>query len=155
MRLTTSVTRSECLYILVLPAVQEKSPSLIPLSHCLKHRPAGLASKMLHFSTLILATVLASSKVHAAPTGPSPPQPTVPPASNSPNPLLWSGNSPLSDSVPQPLRDTFGATILGPQNVPIALENADLLAPPTTDHGSVYVSSLCLCAYVHSADGRA
>ncbi|KAF8442156.1 oxalate decarboxylase [Boletus edulis BED1] len=61
------------------------------------------------------------------------PSPTVPYASDSPNSHLWNENSPI---VPEAIRNTTGATILGPQNLPIDLQNADFLAPPTTDGGS-------------------
>ena len=64
------------------------------------------------------------------------PVPTVLPATGNPNTLLWQED----DSVdPQPIRGTLGAKILGPQNYPVQLQNADLLAPPSTDSGSVYV----------------
>ncbi|KAI0359916.1 oxalate decarboxylase [Trametes cingulata] len=59
---------------------------------------------------------------------------TVPFASDDPNGMLWSEDS---TGDPQPIRDSLGASIMGPQNVPIALQNPDLLAPPTTDEGSV------------------
>ncbi|KAI0671639.1 oxalate decarboxylase [Trametes maxima] len=60
--------------------------------------------------------------------------PTVPYASDDPNYPLWSAESNIT---PQAQRGTLGATILGPQNVPIDLQNPDTLAPPTTDHGEV------------------
>lgn len=53
---------------------------------------------------------------------------------SNPNKELWHAGSKI---VPQPQRGSLGASILGPQNVPLELQNADLLAPPTTDHGSV------------------
>ncbi|KAI0076203.1 oxalate decarboxylase [Panus rudis PR-1116 ss-1] len=62
------------------------------------------------------------------------PSPTVAYASNDLNEPLWDFNSRI---VPQAMRGTLGANILGPQNVPITLENPSLLAPPTTDHGTV------------------
>ncbi|KAI0714338.1 oxalate decarboxylase [Cerioporus squamosus] len=62
------------------------------------------------------------------------PSPTVPYASDDPNTELW---GPYSDIVPQAQRGTYGATILGPQNIPLELQNPSLLAPPTTDHGTV------------------
>jgi len=58
---------------------------------------------------------------------------TVPFASTDPNELLWNIDSP--DSAPSPQRGALGALILGPDNIPLDLENSDLLAPPTTDHG--------------------
>lgn len=47
---------------------------------------------------------------------------------------LWRPNS---DITPQPERDRLGASILGPQNVPVELQNPDQLAPPSTDNGPV------------------
>ncbi|KAI0833429.1 oxalate decarboxylase [Trametes gibbosa] len=59
---------------------------------------------------------------------------TVPFASDDPNGMLW-GEDATGD--PQAIRGTLGSTIMGPQNVPLALQNPDLLAPPSTDSGSV------------------
>ena len=42
-----------------------------------------------------------------------------------------------SNGDPQPIRGVAGATILGPRNVPVELQNPDLLAPPTTDSGTI------------------
>lgn len=42
-----------------------------------------------------------------------------------------------ADSRPQPLRGEDGAPILGPTNEALQRENPDLLAPPSTDAGSV------------------
>lgn len=41
------------------------------------------------------------------------------------------------DGVPQPIRDGLGASILGPQNVPVERENPNLLASPSTDAGTL------------------
>ncbi|KAH7928108.1 putative oxalate decarboxylase/oxidase [Leucogyrophana mollusca] len=60
--------------------------------------------------------------------------PTVPYASDDPNAVLY---TPDSDIVPVPERGSLGASILGPQNIPIDLLSPDLLAPPTTDNGDV------------------
>ena len=38
---------------------------------------------------------------------------------------------------PEPIRNGTGASILGPRNVPLELENASLLAPPPTDAGTI------------------
>ena len=62
---------------------------------------------------------------------------TVPFASNDPNGVLWGPDDP---DVPQAIRGSLGATVLGPQDVNMVKENPDLLAPPSTDAGSVYVS---------------
>ncbi|RPD74688.1 oxalate decarboxylase [Lentinus tigrinus ALCF2SS1-7] len=97
--------------------------------------PSKLALKLL--PAVLLASILATT--HGAPLGTSTsaapyPSPTVPYASDDPNTELW---GPYSDIVPQAQRGTYGATILGPQNVPLELQNPSLLAPPTTDHGTV------------------
>ena len=59
---------------------------------------------------------------------------TVPYASTNPNDVAW---SPEWDGNPQAVRGSLGATILGPQDVYLDQQNPDLLAPPTTDSGSV------------------
>lgn len=51
-----------------------------------------------------------------------------------PNNQLWDAESNI---IPEPIRGNLGALIIGPQNIPLELENADLFAPPTTDHGQV------------------
>ena len=61
--------------------------------------------------------------------------PTVAYATNNPNRLAWNPNN--ETAVVEPIRGALGATILGPQNDALQLQNPDLLAPPTTDHGSV------------------
>ena len=82
-----------------------------------------------------LSTFLLIATIHAAPA-PAPAS-TVVPASDSPNEQLWNINSPVSSNVPQPIRGSLGSNILAQQNVPLALQNPDLFAPPTTDHGVV------------------
>ncbi|KAG9092682.1 hypothetical protein FS749_015527 [Ceratobasidium sp. UAMH 11750] len=62
------------------------------------------------------------------------PSPTVPYASDDPNDSFWSE---FQESVPVPERGTTGASILGPQNIPLDRESPDFLAPPNTDSGSV------------------
>lgn len=59
---------------------------------------------------------------------------TVAYASDNANRLAW---NPDVEYAPAPVRDTLGASILGPQNVPLDQQNPDLLAPPTTDAGTV------------------
>lgn len=71
------------------------------------------------------------------------PSPTVPYASDDPNVPLWNQ---FSRIYPQAQRGTLGATILGPQNIPVELQNPSLLAPPTTDHGSMYASLNLSCS---------
>lgn len=101
-----------------------------------------LAQRLL--PALLLASFICISPplcAHAAPIGTrtstgAEPSPTVPYASDDPNIPLWNAHS---DIVPEGRRGTYGASVLGPQNVPVALQNTDLLAPPTTDHGDMYV----------------
>ena len=84
-------------------------------------------------TTLLVSFVTAApapSGTSSAPTSTS----TVPYASDDPNNPLW---NPESDIVPQPIRGSLGANILGPQNVPLELQNPDVFAPPTTDNGDV------------------
>ena len=38
---------------------------------------------------------------------------------------------------PQPIVDGRGGTILGPRNIPIELENPDVLVSPVTDAGTI------------------
>jgi oxalate decarboxylase len=38
---------------------------------------------------------------------------------------------------PEPIRNGTGASILGPRNSPLELENPSLLAPPPTDAGTI------------------
>ncbi|KAJ7778142.1 putative oxalate decarboxylase/oxidase [Mycena metata] len=71
-------------------------------------------------SATILAIVYLAA---AAPTGTS-----------DPNPQLWNSNSKIT---PEPIRSSLGAPILGPKNKQLELQNADTLAPPTTDSGQV------------------
>lgn len=77
-------------------------------------------------STMASATAAAASA-----------SPTVPYASDDPNDILWTPFDSDDSFVPQPERGSLGASILGPQNIPLELQNADLLAPPTTDNGDV------------------
>ncbi|KAI1784346.1 oxalate decarboxylase [Ganoderma leucocontextum] len=65
---------------------------------------------------------------------PSLPSPTVPYASDDPNYWLWNETT---TTDPQPERGKLGANIMGPQNIPIDRQNPDILAPPTTDSGTV------------------
>lgn len=61
--------------------------------------------------------------------------------SSDPNLPLWNANS---GSKPEPIRGSLGASVIGPQNIEVDLENPDLLAPPGTDNGEVCVLSSSL-----------
>jgi oxalate decarboxylase len=41
------------------------------------------------------------------------------------------------DDGPQPIRGDEGGSILGPRNLALERENPDLLASPSTDHGTI------------------
>lgn len=93
------------------------------------------------FATAAIAAPAASvsSDVSSATSAAAAPVETVPLASDNPNGILF---LPDTNAVPQPIRGTLGANILGPQNIPIDRQNADLLAPPTTDAGNMFVPRL-------------
>ncbi|KAI1797166.1 oxalate decarboxylase [Ganoderma leucocontextum] len=104
--------------------------------------PAASGS-VLHRSTSVTSRSASATSSSAAasssslPSGTAsalPASETVPFASDDPNGVLWSEDSTTN---PQPIREGLGATIMGPQNVPIALQNPDLLAPPSTDSGNI------------------
>ena len=59
---------------------------------------------------------------------------TVPFAKEDPNGILWTQDN---KNMPEAIRGSLGADVIGPQNVPIDLQNADFLAPPSTDAGTV------------------
>jgi hypothetical protein len=93
----------------------------------------------MHHKFCVLLTTLLASLVTAAPTPSGTSSalmgtPTVPFASDDPNNPLW---DPESAKIPEPIRGSLGATILGPKNIPVELQNSDAFAPPTTDNGDV------------------
>ena len=93
------------------------------------------------FATSIFAAVCLATSALAAPAGTAAApasSPTAPYASENSNQILWTETS---NTAPQAIRGGLGGTVLGPQNVEIDLQNADLLAPPSTDAGTVYVQS--------------
>ncbi|KAH9815438.1 RmlC-like cupin domain-containing protein [Melampsora americana] len=62
---------------------------------------------------------------------------TGPPISADLNPSYWAEFN-AKNKPSQPIRGTkLGASILGPTNLNNQNQNADLLAPPSTDHGTV------------------
>jgi hypothetical protein len=93
----------------------------------------SLLSSLAVIASAVAQSTPSSSSSAAAPT------PTDPYASDDPNYWLWTADS--LDVNPQPIREGLGADIIGPENIPMQLENSDALAPPTTDAGSVYVQS--------------
>ena len=100
-----------------------------------------LLNALFLFCTRLTAAAPAASAPASAPPPSSAvsaavPSSTVPFAKSDPNGLLWDPNT---NEVPEAIRGALGANIIGPQNIPVDLENADFLAPPTTDSGTVYV----------------
>ncbi|TFK73226.1 oxalate decarboxylase [Pluteus cervinus] len=77
------------------------------------------------------------STVTGKPTGTSSaydPLATVPKIDLDPNGPLWSDSENIT---PEPVRGKLGAPMQGPHNSAVELQNPDLLAAPSTDHGSV------------------
>ena len=93
--------------------------------------PVGDVSSALSSSSATSSYTETASSTSGEPSKPSP---TVPYASDDPNYWLWN-ETPTTD--PQPERGSLGASILGPQNIDIDRQNPDILAPPTTDSGTV------------------
>lgn len=91
--------------------------------------PAGSSS-----SSEVEPAVSSSSVGGSSTASAPPPSSTVPLASDDPNAIAWNVTT---DIIPEPIRGSLGATLLGPQNVQIDRQNPDLLAPPTTDAGSM------------------
>ncbi|KZT02556.1 oxalate decarboxylase [Laetiporus sulphureus 93-53] len=81
-------------------------------------------------SVVTSAPLTSSSSTSGSPS----PSPTLPYASDNPNVELWNQDSYI---IPEPIRGSLGATILGPTNVLLDLQNPSLLAPPSTDHGTI------------------
>ncbi|QRV88482.1 oxalate decarboxylase [Ceratobasidium sp. AG-Ba] len=100
----------------------------------------------LAFSTCVLGAPAAShssstgtrttTKTHSATptTGSSFPTQTVAYASDDPNESFFDK---FQSERPEPIRGSTGANILGPQNIELDRQNPDILAPPSTDSGSV------------------
>ena len=91
--------------------------------------PSVLCAILLAGSSLA-APALSSTATSTAVT----PSSTVPLASDDPNAIAWSV---MTTEDVQPVRGSLGGSILGPQNVPLQQQNPDILAPPTTDAGSM------------------
>ncbi|EPQ54172.1 oxalate decarboxylase [Gloeophyllum trabeum ATCC 11539] len=84
---------------------------------------------------LVLACVASALAAPASPSVSSAePEATLPYASDDPNAPLWNEDT---TSTPEAIRGSLGATVIGPQNVPIDQQNPDILAPPSTDAGTI------------------
>ncbi|KAI0090189.1 oxalate decarboxylase [Irpex rosettiformis] len=104
------------------------SLALLAAVPCVRGAPAASSGAAVQPSSSSLQTP--SSSVASV----EPPGATVAPASDDPNGILWTENDNIT---PEPMRGSLGSNILGPQNKPMDLQNADLLAPPSTDSGTV------------------
>ncbi|KAG6815334.1 hypothetical protein H0H87_002813 [Tephrocybe sp. NHM501043] len=78
----------------------------------------------------VVAPSLSANAVQSTATGASAPSATVSYISLNPNKPLWNE----TNGDPQPIRGSLGASVMGPTNTPVAKQNPDILAPPTTDH---------------------
>ncbi|KAH9945408.1 oxalate decarboxylase [Epithele typhae] len=96
------------------------------------------ASSLLVKSTLSApsSAAVSSSIVASGLSSAAPAFETVALASDDANDILWFADTP-NNPDPQAIRGSLGATVLGPANIPIDQQNADFLAPPSTDAGSI------------------
>ncbi|EKM56991.1 uncharacterized protein PHACADRAFT_142065 [Phanerochaete carnosa HHB-10118-sp] len=97
----------------------------VALASCSLGAPAG--------SSALASAPTSSSTPSASVTAPAATE-TVPYASDNANTIMW---GPGWNGQPEAIRGSLGASVIGPQNVPLDLQNPDMLAPPTTDAGTV------------------
>ncbi|KAF9554809.1 Bicupin, oxalate decarboxylase/oxidase [Agrocybe pediades] len=100
-------------------------------------RRLTLTSCLLNLLLLNPSSTQAAPATLTASSSAVPLQPHVPYTDTNPNKILWTTTTSGSGSYPRPQRGALGGSILGPDNVPIDLQNADVFAPPTTDNGNV------------------
>ncbi|KAF8230591.1 oxalate oxidase [Tricholoma matsutake] len=79
-------------------------------------------------SSMVNSASSAAPSMNATGSAPPPPSATLPTLKLSPNGLV---------TQPQPIRGNLGAPLQGPTDESMVLQNLDLIAPPTTDHGTV------------------
>ncbi|KAM5535983.1 hypothetical protein V8D89_010423 [Ganoderma adspersum] len=115
-------------------AAPAASSSASVSASALRHSSSSQSASTVSSSTASSSGAASSSTLASGTSSALPASETVPYASDDPNGVLWSEDSTTN---PQAIREGLGATIMGPQNVPIALQNPDLLAPPSTDAGSI------------------
>ncbi|KAF8151028.1 oxalate decarboxylase [Crassisporium funariophilum] len=130
------ISISSCTIALLLSSLVFAAPAVDPLAS---------ASSVVVSAVSSAAVSSASAQVSAKP---KPPHTTTAsgtvsaPAATATVPFIdLDPNEPLWDSTvkgtPQPIRGSLGATVIGPTDDATAKQNPDLLAPPSTDHGSV------------------
>ena len=129
---------SSCIIALLLASNVFAAPAVTPVasgSAAVASAAASASPAALSHASSASASAKSISSVASSATSFPAASATVAPINLALNEVLW--NSSDSGPDPQPIRGTLGGTILGPTDVFIAKENADLLAPPTTDHGTV------------------
>ena len=117
-------------------AAQSAAASVSSVSVAASPVSSGAVSSAVATTEFVSAS--AGARHPSSVSAPPAPDVTVALASDDPNTLLWQPNSNI---IPTGQRGQLGANVIGPQNIPIDLQNADLLAPPSTDHGELYVVS--------------
>jgi len=132
----TMIKISHCTIALLLASIAFAAPANNPLADASASIASALRSSTTakHSSTTSsTATGITQTSSAADATA------TVPFIDLDPNFPLWDSSMPGAPAggVVQPVRGSLGATILGPTDDAIAKENPDLLAPPSSDHGSV------------------
>lgn len=85
----------------------------------------------------VSATATSASKAASSTGSAAASTATVPYISLDPNFPLWDADEPTTAETPAPERGTLGASIIGPTNDVLVEQNPDLIAPPTTDAGSI------------------
>lgn len=95
--------------------------------------PAGPSGAIISSGVAASASIISAAGTRASNVPPA--AETAPTIKLDPNSQLWNESS---KDKPEPIRGSLGAPIIGPtSDVPIDKQNADFLAPPTTDHGSI------------------
>lgn len=95
--------------------------------------PAGPSGAIISSGVAASASIISAAGTRASNVPPA--AETAPTIKLDPNSQLWNESS---KDKPEPIRGSLGAPIIGPtSDVPIDKQNADFLAPPTTDHGSM------------------
>jgi hypothetical protein len=99
------------------------------------------------FCFILLAAVVTAAPASGSSTGSgASPSNTVAYASDDPNAPLWAINA---NVLTEPVRGGLGAPLIGPINPEVQRQNPDLLAPPTTDSGSMCALLLYILLYTH------
>ena len=100
--------------------------------------PASSSSESLVSSPAASSSSAVSSvPASAVSSAPSEAQ-TVAPASDDPNNQVYPQGT---DETPEAINGDLGASIIFPDNTELDQQNPDFLAPPSTDHGSTYVTT--------------